>query len=207
MPTSDMHQAAPVRTSSSRPSISPPTHPSSPRTTRPSTPEPQPHPSSIQAAFESLFISDPEQEMFRSLAVIFRSAQEQEGSVNLTAGGAEFVWTSLQRADTSSRQGLQDTSALRATRDILEQMLWNQSHLLVDAAKVLADSSRDGSAAHETNGLFPMTILTNVSCMAGPARRRRLSEFVPGRHSYRHSNRPVDDPSFTPRGQRMWRQW
>ena len=89
--------------------------------------------------------------MFRSLAVIFRSAQEQEGSVNLTSSGAEFVWTSLQRAGTSSRQGLEEMSALRATRDILEQMLWNQSHLLVDAAKILADSSRDGRAAHETS--------------------------------------------------------
>ncbi|MCJ1321845.1 hypothetical protein MMC15_007190 [Xylographa vitiligo] len=146
VPSSDMHPAAPSQTSSSRPAAFLPPCPSSPGTTVTSKSEPQPDSSSIQSAIESLSLSDPEQEgMFRSLAVIFRSAQEQEGSVNLTSSGAEFVWTSLQRAGTSSRQGLEEMSALRATRDILEQMLWNQSHLLVDAAKILADSSRDAA--------------------------------------------------------------
>ena len=152
VPSSDMHPAAAFQTSSSQPSASLPTRPSGQRTTSTPTSEPQSDPSSIQSIFEALSVSDPKQEgMFRSLAVIFRSAQEQEGSVNLTSSGAEFVWTSLQRADISSRQGLQDVSALRASKDILEQMIWNQSHLLVEAAKILADSSRDGRAAHETN--------------------------------------------------------
>ncbi|MCJ1385993.1 hypothetical protein MMC17_009118 [Xylographa soralifera] len=144
VPSSAMHSAAPSHTSSSHASTSLPIRPSSPRTTITPTTDSQLDVTSIQIALDSLSLSTPEQEgMFRSLAVIFRNAQEQEGSVNLGSGGAEFLWTSLQRADTSSRQGLQDASALRATRDILEQMLWNQSHLLVDAAKVLADASRD----------------------------------------------------------------
>ncbi|MCJ1281236.1 hypothetical protein MMC26_000554 [Xylographa opegraphella] len=145
VPSPDMHSAAPLQTSSPHPSTSPPTHPSSLGTPIASTPEPEPDSQSLQSAFDSLSLAGPgEGGMFRSLAVIFRSAQEQEGSVNLTSGGADFVWAALQRADTS-RQRLQDTSALRAAKDVLEQMLWNQSHLLVEAAKILADSSRDAA--------------------------------------------------------------
>jgi len=155
VPSSSMRSASLLQTSSSHTSTSPSTRPSSPATaTSPALGLQQDTPS-IQIALESLRLSSSEQEgMFRSLATIFRNAQEQEGSVSLDSGGAEAVWTSLQRADASSRHGLQDTPALRVTRDILEQMLWNQSRLLVDAAKILADTSRDGRAAHETNDFF-----------------------------------------------------
>ncbi|MCJ1392104.1 hypothetical protein MMC18_004971 [Xylographa bjoerkii] len=146
VPSSDMRSTVPLQISSSQSSASSPASPSSRRATIIPVQELQPDSTSIQVALECLSLKGSGQEgMFRSLAIIFRNAQEQEGSVNLSSGGAELVWTSLQRADASSRRGLQDTSALRATRDILEQMLWNQSHLLVDAAKVLADASRDAT--------------------------------------------------------------
>ncbi|MCJ1401476.1 hypothetical protein MMC11_004690 [Xylographa trunciseda] len=144
VPCSRMRSALSLQTPSSHVSTALPTVPASPRTTITSALEARPDSPSIQIALESLSLLSPAQEgMFRSLAVIFRNAQEQEGSISLSSGGAEIVWTSLQRADASSRRGLQDVSALRATRDILEQMLWSQSHLLGDAAKILADASRD----------------------------------------------------------------
>lgn len=119
--------------------------PSSPPSTRTSSPNQNTPSSSAEEALASLSIEDYEDaHMFRSLAVIFRNAQEQEGTLRLSSIGAEVVWTSLQRADVSARHGIQDTAALRATRDVLEQMSWNQSHLLADASKVLADMSRDG---------------------------------------------------------------
>ncbi|MCJ1472781.1 hypothetical protein MMC13_001430 [Lambiella insularis] len=124
---------------------SPPSTPSSPCSNLAGSPPRTCSSSSVEEALATLSIGESEDaRMFRSLAAIFRSAQEQEGTLRLSAIGSEVVWTSLQRADVSDRNGIQDTAALRATRDVLEQMLWNQSQMLVDASQVLADASRSG---------------------------------------------------------------
>ena len=81
--------------------------------------------------------------MFRSLATVFRSVQ-QERLVDLSDVGANSVWACLQRADTASQRGIRDVEALRKIRTVLDEMLWNDSRLLVAAAKTLADGSRDG---------------------------------------------------------------
>ena len=81
--------------------------------------------------------------MFRTLANIFRTVQ-QERRVELSIAGQENVWITLQRADVASQRGIQDLEALRRLRNVLDQLLWNNSRLLVATAKALADGSRDG---------------------------------------------------------------
>ena len=81
--------------------------------------------------------------MFRTLANIFRSVQ-QERLVELSNTGPENVWIALQRANVASQRGIQDLEALGRIRNVLDQLLWNNSRLLVPTAKALADGSRDG---------------------------------------------------------------
>ena len=81
--------------------------------------------------------------MFVALSNIFRAAQDRERSIDLSRFGSDGPWTLFQRADTSSQQGNRDLEALRAIKDITDQMRWRRSQLLVAVAKTLADASRD----------------------------------------------------------------
>ena len=80
--------------------------------------------------------------MFRTLVNIFRSVQ-QERLVELSNTGPQNVWIALQRADVASQHGIQDLEALRRIRNVLDQLLWNNSRFLTATAKALADGSRD----------------------------------------------------------------
>ena len=81
--------------------------------------------------------------MFVALSNIFRAAQDRERSIDLSRFGSDGPWTLFQRADTSSQHGYRDLEALRAIKDITDQMHWRGSQLLVAVAKALADASRD----------------------------------------------------------------
>ena len=116
----------------------------SPTPSRPSTPISGNDAEDLEELLSSLAIHEQSEErMFRTLTNIFRSVQ-QERLVELSNTGPENVWIALQRADVASQHGIQDLEALRRIRNVLDQLLWSNSRLLVSTAKALADGSRDG---------------------------------------------------------------
>ncbi|KAL8807113.1 MAG: hypothetical protein Q9200_004808 [Gallowayella weberi] len=79
--------------------------------------------------------------MFTSLAVIIKRAAEQSG-VDLDVRG---ILTILRRADEASRRGFRDIEGLVTVRNVLDQLRLAHSPDLVEAARILANASRDAS--------------------------------------------------------------
>ena len=102
----------------------------------------------LEGALARLTIEEEDQQgrMFVALRNIFQTALDRERIIDLSHYGPDGLWTLLQRADASSQLGYRDLEALRAITDVVDQMRWRGSQLLVAAAKTLADASRDGKS-------------------------------------------------------------
>ncbi|KAL8804627.1 MAG: hypothetical protein Q9182_002435 [Xanthomendoza sp. 2 TL-2023] len=79
--------------------------------------------------------------IFASLAAVIKRVAEQH-EVNLDVRG---VLVTLRRADEASRRGLRDIEGLITVRNVLDQLHLAHSSDLVEAARILANASRDGS--------------------------------------------------------------
>ena len=137
--TPETHDSS-FSTSSHEPS-SPSLKPYSPRSA-PAEGTPLP---SLEEALARLNVEEDQQgQMFAALRNIFQTAQDRERSIDLSHVGSDGLWTILQQADVSSQHDYRDLEALRAIRDVVDQMQWRDSQLLAAVAKILADASRDG---------------------------------------------------------------
>ena len=100
--------------------------------------------SAIREAVDQLTVTEADDEhMFRALEDIFRNAQDFERSINPHYVGTENLWAHLRDVDNASERGLRDIEALRSIQEALSQMVWNESRLVVVAARTLADAARD----------------------------------------------------------------
>ncbi|MCJ1370786.1 hypothetical protein MMC20_001999 [Loxospora ochrophaea] len=143
--SSEARLALPLSTTSS-------SQASSRDSSRPTSPElpPSPSPSraadrlSVEVALSSLKLTpdDPER-MFRSLARIIETAEEREESIDFDRLDVDDLGEVLRNADLSERRGYKDVDALRIIRSVLDQMWSNESQLIVEVAKTLADASKD----------------------------------------------------------------
>ena len=98
-----------------------------------------PESSSIAGSLNNLTISEKEpKQMFSILGTIFHRAEQEEGFVLSN----EFR-TVYEEADEIHGVGYRAVEALRVTKGILHQMWERRSKYFTDAAKVLADASRD----------------------------------------------------------------
>ena len=115
--------------------------PDTPRLSRPSSDIDL---SAIREAVDRLTVTEPDDDhMFRALGDIFRNAQDYERSINTDHSGTENLWNRLRNADAASERGNRDIQALRIVQQTLSQMVWNESRLVVVAARTLADAARD----------------------------------------------------------------
>ncbi|KAL8695741.1 MAG: hypothetical protein Q9224_003194 [Gallowayella concinna] len=79
--------------------------------------------------------------IFASLGVVIKHAAEQhELDLDVRA-----ILVILRQADEASRRGIRDVEALVTVRNVLDQLLVSHSQDFVEAARMLADASRDGS--------------------------------------------------------------
>ena len=100
--------------------------------------------SAIREAVDRLTVTEPnDDQMFRALEDIFRNAQDYERSINTDYNGTENLWNYLRNANAASERGDRDIQALRIVQRTLSQMVWNESRLVVVAARTLADAARD----------------------------------------------------------------
>ena len=102
-----------------------------------------PCPLSVEDSLALLSVDEEQERMFRSIALVIRNAQGQEGGIELNQADLEGLGETLRRADGLEGQGVPDAAGLGATKDLLEGMLQKQSRFLIDVARALADKSRD----------------------------------------------------------------
>lgn len=98
----------------------------------------------LEGIFRDLKLTDkPTEKMFAALGAIFQHATQHEEGVDL---GVTDRWRAvLYRGSESSRRGLTDIEALKLVRKILDHLWLNgPEEDLLNAAKVLADASREG---------------------------------------------------------------
>ena len=101
---------------------------------------------SIEDGLALLSVEEEQEEqerMFRSIALVIRNAQGQEGVIEVDETELQSLGETLRHADALERQGVPDAAGLTATKNLLERMLQKQSRFLIYAATVLADKSRD----------------------------------------------------------------
>lgn len=77
-------------------------------------------------------------QMFSCLGAIFRQAEKEEGVVVVDKLRIVF-----EEADDNYRVGIRDVEALRLAKGALDRMWESRSKYSAEAAKVLADASRD----------------------------------------------------------------
>lgn len=98
-----------------------------------------PESSSIAESLRELHMSEREpKQMFSTLEAIFRQAEQEEGVALVTELPSVY-----EKADENYRAGDRDVEALRLVKGTLDQMWESHSKYLTNAAKVLADASRD----------------------------------------------------------------
>ncbi|KAL8682115.1 MAG: hypothetical protein Q9186_001820 [Xanthomendoza sp. 1 TL-2023] len=79
--------------------------------------------------------------IFASLGVVIKhAAEEHELDLDVRA-----ILVILRQADEASRRGIRDVEALITVRNVLDQLPVSHSQDFVEAARILADASRDGS--------------------------------------------------------------
>ena len=101
--------------------------------------------SSLEEALHALSLDERiTDRMFRALATIFHASQLQDARITFDPLQGEDVWTLLQQADVAESQGLRDVASLVSIKNVLDQMLWYHSQLLLPALTIMADASRDG---------------------------------------------------------------
>ena len=128
----------------SSPAASPSPSPSNPETTSLSRSSSDIDVSAIREAVDKLTATEADDEhMFRALEDIFRNAQDFERSINADYIGTENLWAHLRDAENASERGTRDIQALGIIQKALSQMVWNESRLVVVAARTLADAARD----------------------------------------------------------------
>ena len=102
---------------------------------------------SLEEALDALSLDDRKSDrMFRALATIFRASQLQESRITFDALQGEDVYTLLQQADVAENRGIQDAAPLISVKNVLDQLLWFHSQLLLPALTIVADASRDGKS-------------------------------------------------------------
>jgi hypothetical protein len=100
---------------------------------------PGPESSAIAESLKVLNLSEKEpKQMFPCLGAIFRQA-EKEGDVVLV----DELRIIFEEPQDNIRVGNRDVEALRLAKGALDQMWESRSKHLTEAAKVLADASRD----------------------------------------------------------------
>jgi hypothetical protein len=99
--------------------------------------------SNLEAVLAAFSIDSDRDEMFRSLATVFRKVIAQENCISLQNEELQVFGEALRRGDASESRGIQDSETLELTKMILEQMLQKHSMYMIDAAEILARASRN----------------------------------------------------------------
>ena len=133
--------------------------------------------------------------MFRSIALVVRSAQGKEGGIELNQADLQSLGETLRLADGLEAQGIPDAAGLSATKDLLEGMLEKRSRFLIDVARVLADKSRDCLSPQKFLRQSMISSDTVYRCMASPFCRGRIIEILSACDCYKECNRESSDSS------------